>query len=371
MRRATSSTACRCVAVRWVALVTVLWMGCGVPQSRWSFHRALLDADRLADDGHYTEAREAYAVLASEAERDDLARYVRFRLARMLEAEGRTAEALAAYQAMFTRPQSLFDHEAAKAMWRTALIHRDVFGDVYAWEAWSVRVVETFPNTIPADDALLALLRHWRASGTPATFVAFAAERYEALANTEIADNLVYWSGRVLQEDIGDTEGALALYAVIRFRFHRSGFWDDAVWRSILAYQSLHAADPSYRDEIGRSWQDIELRALANFIEAREVSWVMADYESAHYIPTLYRMAEIHEERGELAAAIATYRRFQTMYPLSLRVDDVQFQIMELQAELGDLDGMQASLVWLQETYPESKYIDDAQALIGTMEGRR
>lgn len=352
-------------------MASVFWLGCGVPQSRWAFHRALLDADRLADDGAFAEAEAAYAALAREADRDDLARYVRFRLALMLERQGETERALDAYAAMFTRPQSLFDHEAAKAMWRTAEVHREVYGDIAAWEAWSVRVVETFPNAIPADDALLALLRHWRAAGTPETFVSFASARYEALANTEIADNLVYWSGRVLQEDLGQTEAALELYAVIRFRFHRSGFWDDAIWRTILGYRSLHAADPSYRDPVGRSWEDIELRALANFIEAREVSWVMADYESSHYIPTLYRIAEIHEQRGELEEAIATYRRFQAMYPLSLRVDDVQYRIMELQATLGDVASMRAALAWLQETYPESKFIDDGQALIAETEAAR
>lgn len=339
-----------------------------MPQSDWAFHRALLDADRLADDGEYAEAHDAYVALAADSPRDDLSRYVRFRLAYMMERQGLLDQALDAYRVIWERPQSVYDHEAARAMWRTALIHRDHRDDQAAWQEWSIRVVDTFPNTIPADDALRELQRSWRSRGQPELFVTFAAARYPSLLNTDIADNLVYWSGRALQEDLGDPLAAIEMYRIIRYRFHRSGFWDDAIWRTALAYRQLHEDNPAHRDELGRSYRDDEERTLWNFLEAREVSWVMADYESPHYMPSLFRLAELREEREQWAEAIEVYRRFQQMYPLSLRVDDVQFHIMELQAELGDLPGMRASLDWLRREYPLSRYIDDAEALIAATE---
>lgn len=375
MRRPPSSPlrpccSARCLRVAWLVVALGL-AGCGFPREDWAFHRALLDADRLADDELYAEAYDAYAALAPEATREDLARYVRFRLAYMLEQQGRIDEALAAYEAIWRQPRSVHDHEAARAMWHTAEIYRDHLGDLDAWVAWSIRVVETYPNAIPADDALRELQRHWRELGQPEAFVTFAAARYEALAHTQIADNLVYWSGRALQEDLGDPQAALEMYRVIRFNFHRSGFWDDAIWRSALAYRQLHERDPLWRNEVGQSYRDLEERTLWNFLEAREVSWVMADYESPHYVPSLFRLAELREQREEWAEAIAVYRRFQRMYPLSLRVDDVQFHIMELQARLGDVEGMRASLAWLRDEYPLSRWIDDGEALIAATEAAR
>lgn len=342
---------------------------CGFPQDHWQFHRDLLDADRLADDGEYIEARRAYDALAPRSHRDDLTRYIRVRSAYMLEREGRYEEALAAYEAIYTRPVSLVDSEAARAMRRAAIVYRDGLDDEVAWREVSEALVRTFPNTIPVDDAVVDLARYWVERGQPEGFVSWVAEVYPGLAYSSVADNLVYRAARVLHEAADDPAASLALYEVIRFRFHRSGFWDDAIWNTAVAYRQLSERDPAYRDELGRSYRDIEYHTLLQFIDAREVSWIMGDYDSVHYSPTLFRLAEMHEEDGDFPGAIEMWRRFQRTYPLSLRVDDVQFHIMELQAELGDVEGMRRSLRWLEREYPLSRFIAAGAALIAERTG--
>ncbi|MCB9520433.1 MAG: tetratricopeptide repeat protein [Myxococcales bacterium] len=343
--------------VRSVALsVSLVVAGCGVPAASWDFNRALLAADALADDGDFSGAYSRYLELASESPRDDLRSYIRYRLGYMLEQQGRDDEALAAYASVYQNPTSLYDHSAGQALFHAGRIVARRDGAAAAEPLWKA-VIETFPNTYSADDALYELIDTLRASGRSRELYAYLVDRFIALQRTEIADNLAYWTARVLQEDLADPESALEVYGVLVTNFHPSGLVDDSVWRSALCYRTLGRVDDEYR-------------LLKAFIDTREVSWIMADYESEYYMPTLFRMAEIHESRGELREAIAVLERFQGMYKLSLRRDDTQYHIMELQLELGDLAGMRESLAWLEAEYPRSRFVRAGRELLTSAEQR-
>ncbi len=353
--------ACDAVAPRAsAALVVLLAMAlltgaCGVPRSAWEFERELLAADRLADYGHHEDAYQAYEALAWRSHREDLLRYIQFRLGLMRERQGRYDEALTQYRSLWAAPMSLYDEEAGRALLRSALIARDALGMPAEGDRLLEGLILTLPNTAAADDAFVELIDVWRESGTSRRIVAFTSEHYPSLANTEIADNFVYWTGRVLQDDLGEPAAALELYWTVISRFHRSALVDDAVWRSASALRSLDRIDEEYG-------------LLMAFIDAREVSWIMADYDSVYYVPALFRLAEIHEERGELVEAIAVWRRYQTTFFLSLRVDDVQYHVMELQRRLGDIRGMRASLQWLRDEHPRSRYVRQGEELLAATE---
>ena len=341
----------RLITIASLVSLIVVPLGCGTTPERWDFYRALLDADALADDREYLEARAAYLALAAESDRDDLLLYIRYRVALMDEMAGDYEEAVAGYREIWETPYSLYDHTAGQALFRTAEIVRDAFGDEATAVELFETLIETFPNTYSADDALFELIAYWRSRGESHRLVDYMTSHYVALQWSEVADNFVYWSARLLQDDIGDCGAALALYEIVIVNFHPSGFADDSVWRSGLCHRSLGQVDDEYR-------------LLSAFVDAREVSWIMADYESEYYKPSLFRMAEIHEDRGELVDAIRVLERFQRMYPLSLDRDDTQYRIMELQLELGDVDAMERSLRWLEREYPDSRYIARGEALI-------
>ena len=332
-------------------------LGCGMSSHRWQFHRDLLDADRLADDGEYDRAQAAYYALAGSSERDDLLLYIRYRIALMDEMQGDLDAALAGYRHVYETPYSLYDDYAGKALFRSAEIVRDHHDDPTTAVELFEALIETFPNTYSADDALFELIDYWRERGQSEELLSFMTDRYVALQQTEIADNLVYWSARLLQDDLGDCAAALELYRVLIVNFHPSGFVDDSVWRSGLCHRSMGNTDAEYG-------------LLSAFVDAREVSWIMADYESVYYKPSLFRMAEIHEERGELRAAISVLERFQRMYPLSLQRDDTQYHVMELQMELGDLEGMRRSLAWIEREYPDSRFVRRGTELLAEAESQ-
>lgn len=357
-RASTRKTAVGAAAIAAVlSWFAVTGAGCGVPYDDWAFHRALLDADRLADDRRNMEAAEAYWDLAFDARRDDLLRYIRFRIALMYEREGRFDEALALYALIYRQPASLYDDYAANALLRTGYILRDELGRTGEGLDVIAAVIRTFPDTMYADDALTDLLRYWRDRERPDLMLAFLGDVYPPLFETEIADNLVYWSARLLDEDYDDCDEAMPLYRIVITRFHRSGLVDDSIWRTALCLRRNDRIDEEYA-------------LLLDFIDGREVSWVMADYDSEYYGDTIRRLAEIHEQREQIAEAIEMWRRFQETFPLSLRVDDVQFHIMELQAQLGDTDGMFKSLRWLERNYPDSRFIARGRDLLqATREG--
>lgn len=343
----------RLAGLLWV-LVTSMLGACAFTPQQWQFHRDLLDADAMVDDGLYDEAEREYGRLAHHAEREDLLRYIRFRLAYVAELDGRLDEALERYTAIYSAPASPFDQEAASALYRVGEIWLAT-GNVERWETTMRAVVQTFPSTYRADDALADLIARWESDGRHLEAIDWMTRVYPALRMTEMGDTLAYRTARFYDEHLDDCEVAITLYEVVADHYHRGGLVDDAIWREATCYQRLGRIDDEYR-------------ILLDFIDIREVSWVMADYDSEYYGRTLERLAAIHEERGETLEAIAMWRRYQKTFRLSLKIDDIQHRIIELQLSLGDVDGARASWEWLAREYPESRWVERDRVLLGLPE---
>lgn len=331
--------------------VAVAGSGCGRTQDGWAFERALLEVDRLADDERWDEARAGYLAIAPDATRDDLLRYIRYRVALMDHRRGAWDDALAGYAAVYRQPNSVHDEYAGRAMLRSAELVLEAWDDRDTWHDLMVATIRTYPNTTSADDALFDLRRWYVGEGRAFEFTAILAELFVPLADTEIADNLVYWSARIVEEELGLLDEALPLYWTVAWNYHRSALVDDSIWRLCGVYRELGRIDDEYR-------------VLLDFIDGREVSWVMADYESEYYGDTLYRLAEIHESRGELLEAVGMWRRYQRTYPLSLRNDDLWYHIVELHLERGARGDAEKAYLALRDEYPDSRWVQRARDLI-------
>jgi tetratricopeptide (TPR) repeat protein len=336
------------------ALCFSVLCGCAFTNEQWQFHRDLLDGDALVDDGHYDEAEAAYLALAPRAEREDLLRYIRLRLALVAELDGRTDVALERYATVYSNPASPWDQEAATALYRTGEIYL-AQGDIGRWETTMRAVVQTFPSTYRADDAIADLVYRWERDGRYLEAIDWMTEVYPALRLTEMGDTLAYRTARIYDEHLDQCEVAIELYEIVADYYHRGGLVDDAIWRESVCYQRLGRIDDEYR-------------ILLDFIDIREISMVMADYDSEYYGPTLERLAQIHEERGELLEAIGVWRRYQKTFPLSLKVDDMQHHIIELQLQLGDREGALHSYRWLAAEYPDSRWVERDRVLLGLEE---
>jgi TolA-binding protein len=320
-------------------------------RSQFDFTRGLVNADRLADDGAFDRAADAYDALAWQADRVDLLRYVQFRRALMDEHRGRLAEARAAYLRIAASPTSVYDDDAGEALYRMALIAREREKDEVEAARWFERMLMSYPNTSFAPDAFDEMVERLRGQGDHAAALRMAEGIYTRLRDTEVADDALYRIARIADEDLDDPEQALGRYLELTLRFPRSSFTDDAAWRAAACYGRLGNTDMEYR-------------TLEAMLDEREVSWIMADYESRYYVPALLRMAVIREQQGRLLDAVAVLHRFRDTYDLSLKRDDTGFDIVRLLLAAGQRDEAAAMVTELRETFPDSRFTRRAQALL-------
>ena len=320
-------------------------------RSQFDFTRGLVNADRLADDGAFDRAADAYDALAWQADRVDLLRYVQFRRALMDEHRGRLAEARAAYLRIAASPTSVYDDDAGEALYRMALIAREKEKDEVEAARWFERMLMSYPNTSFAPDAFDEMVERLRGQGDHAAALLMAEGIYTRLRDTEVADDALYRIARIADEDLDDPEQALGRYLELTLRFPRSSFTDDAAWRAAACYGRLGNTDMEYR-------------TLEAMLDEREVSWIMADYESRYYVPALLRMAVIREQQGRLLDAVAVLHRFRDTYDLSLKRDDTGFDIVRLLLAAGQRDEAAAMVTELRETFPDSRFTRRAQALL-------
>lgn len=332
-------------------LLPLLLGGCGMARSQFDFTRGLVNADRLADDGAFDRASDAYDALAWQADRVDLLRYVQFRRALMDEHRGRLAEARSAYLRIAASPTSVYDDDAGEALYRMALIAREREKDEVEAARWFERMLLSYPNTSFAPDAFDALVERLRGQGEHAAALRYAESVYARLRDTEVADDALYRIARISDEDLNDPEQALGRYLELTRRFPRSSFTDDAAWRAAACYGRLGNTEMEYR-------------TLEAMLDEREVSWIMANYESRYYGPSLFRMAAIREQQGRLLDAVAVLHRFRDTYDLSLKRDDTGFDIVRLLLAAGQRDQAEAMVTELRDTFPDSRFTRKAQALL-------
>lgn len=343
-----------------VCSLLVLWVasGCGTPYSAWTFHEERRAADKLADEERYDEAIEAYTVLSEKADTQQDLQYLQYRSAFMLEQKGDAQGALQAYEKIYTRPVYAYNEYGARTMYRSGRVYRDQLDDPEtAYETW-LATIRAYPNTFFAEDALDELKRYHRKADSYDEFIELLSSLYVELQYSEIADNLMYEAAKLLDDEFSRCHDAIELYTMMQTTFPRSGFVDDAIWRTALCYRR--------HDEV-----DKEVAVLSAFVDGREAAIIIGDYDYDQYGPALQRLAEIEEDRGELLNAIRGYRRFQTTFPLSLDNDDLSFKIIELYDELGDAKSMRRYLDEMKKLWPESRYISRAEELVRQAEARR
>lgn len=334
-----------------IALLAGLTVGCGTTYDAWSFQRDVLAADALADKGDYEGAFEAFTDLSARATTQLDLQHLQVRSAYMLEQMGRAEDALVAYARIYTRPTHPYDDNAGRAIYRAGRVYRDLLDRPdTAIDVW-LNAVRLFPDSMFATDSLNQVERHYKEDERYHELLDIYASLFVELQERDIAHALVYKSAVILDDDLDRCIDAMELYDLIIHRFQRSGFIDNAIWRTGLCYRRHDLRDEEYR-------------LLADFVQGREVSILLGDYDYEQYTDAYLRLAEMREEDGDLRGAIRYLRTFQKTFPLSLLADDVQWEIIELWGELGEFKEMHRYADELRRPWPESRYVSRLDALI-------
>lgn len=310
---------------------------------------ALVDAERRADAGDFAGAAAAYREAQRTCHTLTPPRRAFIACADALLGEGevleraeRTADAISVYLAI---PGRAVDDPAtaATATYRAGELQLRAGATEAAWTAlW--RTVTDYPDEAPAADALRRLLEDGRGRNARALFDQVQSV-LTPLAQTGVADNLVWTLADLAEHELGNLEGARAFYDRIPVEYPKSGLRDDARWHAARVSRALGDA----RGAVDR------LRALT---KTREVAFGAGSYFSIWLDDAQLELGRVlRDELHDLPAAAAAFRKLPEDYPASILKDDALYELAVTLAAAGNATGACAVRAQLRRAEPESKYL--------------
>ena len=268
--------------------------------------------------------------------------------AEVLEHAGRTQPAIAAYLAI---PARAGDDAmvASTAVYRAgALLLRD--HDVApAWTAlW--RVVTDYPDEPVAADALRTLLTDGRRRD-PRALADELNQLLTPLAETQVADNLVWSLADLTEHELANPAAARALLDRIPVDYPTSGLRDDARWHAARISRLRH--DP--HGAVTR------LRAL---LATREVAFGAGSYFSIWLDDAQLELGKIlRDDLGDLGGAAAAFRQLPKDYPASILRDDALYELAVTLARMPNHPAACAAVARLAKEFADSKYLPRTREL--------
>jgi TolA-binding protein len=262
--------------------------------------------------------------------------------AEVLEHAQRTQAAIDAYLAI---PTKVDDDPvtAATATYRAGEMLLRAKQIVPAWtELW--KTVTDYPDEPPAADALKLLLDDGRKRDAKA-LAEQMAKLLTPLAETKVADNLLWSLADLTEHELNNALGARALYDRIPLDYPDSGLRDDARWHAARISRAL--GDPKGAVE--------RLRAL---LATREVAIGAGSYFSIWLDDAQLELGKIlRDDLHDLPGAVAAFRRLPKDYPASILRDDALYELAMTLHQMNDAAGACQAVRDLVKLDKDSKYI--------------
>jgi tetratricopeptide (TPR) repeat protein len=335
----------------WAAIIALATVGCGPPAPPADLARA----EKLRQRGDDAAALVAYdAATATCAKLRDRGRRARFcglafsGRADVLERLGRPDEAAQAYEDCAAAIPDA-DATAAGCLHAAAMLRLRLGQDARAYDLFW-KVIVAFPDETAAEDALRVVVRDGRRRA-PAQLDDVLGRLYERLAESELADNLLFARADVREHELGDPRGALDLADRLVERYPTAALADDALW--VGANLARRLDDPKGA-----------LRRLEALLATRETAYLVGSYHSIWLDDAQLLAAVIwRDDLGEPKRALALLGDLPRHYPDSILRDDAVWEAALTRAALADRPGACRDLGTLAAKYPDSKHLlEDAPA---------
>ncbi len=326
-------------------VLLALLMACSAPATL----NELKTAERLADKGDVDGAIAAYRLAQVTCHRVKPARRAKAACSdaylgepEVLEHAGKTTEAIALYLEL---PGKLPGDTAAAsiAIYRAGDLQLRAGHTKDAWtHLW--RVITEWPDEGSGADAIKLLVADGRGRDARALADQIAT-LLTSLAETEVADNLIWALADLYEHELANPSGARSFYDRIPTEYPKSGMRDDARWHG--ARLSREIKDPK-----GAA---VRLRAL---LATREVALGAGSYFSIWLDDAQLELGMVlRDDLVEYPGAAAAFRQLPKHYPASILKDDALYELAVTLDKSGDHDGACRALVELAKRSPESKYI--------------
>jgi tetratricopeptide (TPR) repeat protein len=330
------------------ALVAMVAAGSGACSAQGTLPELAL-ADQRADAGDVDSAVTAYRAAQGKCRALRPARRARAACgeallgeAGALEHAGRTEAAIRTYLAIPARADDDAT-TAATAVYRAGLLLLAGHQVTPAWTAlW--RVVTDYPDEPVAGDALRAVVTDGRRRDARA-LADQLARLLTPLAETEVADNLLWELADLAEHELGNAPAARAYYDRIPADHPGSGMRDDARWHGARISRALHDPEGAVT----------RLRAL---LATREVAFGAGSYFSIWLDDAQLELGKIlRDDLHDLPGAVAAFRRLPEDYPASILRDDALYELAITLDRMRDRAGACAAIARLGREFADSKYL--------------
>ena len=211
-----------------------------------------------------------------------------------------------------------------------------------AWTALWTCVTE-WPDEASAGDALRALVEDGRRRDARALSDQLG-KVLTALAETQVADNLIWSLADLAEHELASPEAARAFYDRIPVDHPTSGMRDDARWHGARLSRVL--GDP--KGAVTR---------LRGLLATREVAFGAGSYFSIWLDDAQLELGKVlRDDLGDLAGAIAAFEKLPKDYPASILKDDALWELAVAHARAKDGKACE-TVAKLAKQSPDSKYV--------------
>jgi tetratricopeptide (TPR) repeat protein len=321
-----------------------LWSACSAPaqirdlREAEAHERAGRDKAALVS---YTRAMQTCQKVASQRRRRDSCAAAHLQRAELLVTMERLPEAALAYH-QAEAALSYSKPAAAQACYDSALLYFriDKIEDAYHY-LW--RAVTNYPNEAFAADALKRLLRDGRRRA-PEALRKELSKLDQVLADTKIADNLIFSLAQLEEEEFSNPAAALAHYDKLVKHYRSSGLFDDSLWHSARLSRALGDAKGA-------------VQRLRKLVATREVALGAGSYFSVWLDNGQLELGIIlRDDLKDYKAAIKAFAKLPSDYPASILRDDALYERAYAKSKAGLSAAACKDLTKLNKKYPDSKY---------------
>lgn len=265
----------------------------------------------------------------------------------VLEHADRRDEAIAVYLAI---PAKAPDDEATASI-ATLRAGEMLLRAGKTTEAWTAlwKTVTDWPDEASAGDALRALVEDGRRRDARA-LADQLGKVLTSLAETQVADNLIWWLADLTEHEMSNPAAARAFYDRIPVEYPQSGMRDDARWHGARISRAI--GDPQGA-----------VTRLRGLLATREVAFGAGSYFSIWLDDAQLELGKVlRDDIGDFTDAIAAFERLPKDYPASILRDDALWELAVTHLKAKDGKACE-TFARLAQHSPDSKYVGRKQEL--------